>query len=124
MENKIKVWEDLTNEIVAGWIYKYFEIEEDEEIYFDWVTIGEVFQFADYWFSFSTVLECYELNVSKEQLFSWYDKTLLQESNLSLCDFILSPEKRLKKEEENLQKSKERTIFAEETFIKALNEVK
>ena len=124
MENKIKVWEDLTNEIVAGWIYKYFEIEEDEEIYFDWVTIGEVFQFADYWFSFSTVLECYELNVSKEQLFSWYDKTLLQESNLSLSDFILSPEKRLKKEQEYLQKSKERTIFAEETFIKALNEVK
>ena len=97
---------------------------EDEEIYFDWVTIGEVFQFADYWFSFSTVLECYELNVSKEQLFSWYDKTLLQESNLSLSDFILSPEKRLKKEQEYLQKSKERTIFAEETFIKALNEVK
>lgn len=124
MEDKIKDWENLTNEIVAGWIYKYFEIEDDEEIYFDWVTIGEVFQFADYWFSFSTVLECYELNVSKEQLFSWYDKTLLQESNLSLSDFILSPEKRLKKEQEYLQKSKERTIFAEETFIKALNEVK
>ena len=124
MENKIKDWEDITNEIVAGWIYKYFEIEEDEEIYFDWVTIGEVFQFSDYWFSFSTVLECYELNVSKEQLFSWYGSTLLQEIDLSLCDFILSPQKRLKKEQESLQKSKERTIFAEETFIKALNEVK
>ena len=124
MKNKIKAWENLTNEIVAGWIYKYFEIEEDEEIYFDWVTIGEVFQFADYWFSFSTVLECYRLNVSKEQLFSWYDKTLLQESNLSLTQFILSPEEKLKKEEENLQILKERCIFAEQEFKKALDEFK
>ena len=120
MENKIKVWEDLTNEIVAGWIYKYFEIEDDEEIYFDWVTIGEVFQFADYWFSFSTVLECYRLNVSREQLFSWYDKTLLQESNLSLTQFILSPEEKLKKEEEYLHILKERITFAEQEFKKAL----
>ena len=124
MEDKIKDWEDITNEIVAGWIYKYFEIEEDEEIYFDWVTIGEVFQFADYWFSFSTVLECYRLNVSKEQLFSWYDKTLLQESNLSLTQFILSPEEKLKKEKENLHILKERVNLAEQEFKKALEEFK
>ena len=124
MEGKIKDWEDITNEIVAGWIYKYFEIEDDEEIYFDWVTIGEVFQFSDYWFSFSTVLECYELNVSKEQLFSWYGSTLLQEIDLSLCDFILSPQKRLKKEEESLEKTKNSLIFAEQELKKALEDFK
>ena len=124
MEDKIKDWKDLTNQITENFIREYFEIEKHEEVYFDWVTIGVIFNFSDYWFNFADILECYKLNVSKEQLFSWYDSTLLQESNLSLCDFILSPEKRLKKEQEYLQKSKERTIFAEETFIKALNEVK
>ena len=124
MKNKIKDWRDLTNQITENFIREYFEIEDNEEIYFDWVTIGEVFQFADYWFSFSTVLECYRLNVSKEQLFSWYDKTLLQESNLSLSDFILSPEKRLKKEQEYLERLKNNCIFAEQEFKKALEEYK
>lgn len=122
MKNKIKVWESLTNEIVAGWIYKYFEIEDSEEIYFDWVTVGGVFNFADYWFDFSTVLECYELGVTRGQLFEWYDKTLLQEIDLPLSDFILSPQKRLKKEQEYLQELKERVIFAQNEFNKALEE--
>jgi len=121
MEDKIKDWEDITNEIVAGWIYKYFDIEDDEEVYFDWVTIGEVFQFADYWFSFSTVLECYKLNVSKEQLFEWYDKTLLQKNALSLSDFIL-PQKRLKSEQEYLQELEEKVIFAEQELNRAIEE--
>ena len=119
MKNKIQDWENLTNEIVAGFIYKYFEIEDDEEIYFDWVQIGEVFQFNDYWFSFSTILECYELNVSKEQLFEWYDKTLLQEIDLSLSHFILSPEKRLKEEQKYLERLKNNVTFAEQEFQKA-----
>ena len=122
MKNKIQDWENLTNEIVAGFIYKYFEIEDDEEIYFDWVQIGEVFQFNDYWFSFSTILECYELNVSKEQLFEWYDKTLLQEIDLSLSHFILSPEKRLKEEQKYLERLKNNVTFAEQEFQKALEE--
>lgn len=124
MENKIKTWENLTNEIVANWIYKYFEIDDDEDIYFDWVQIGEVFQFADYWFSFSTILECYKLNVAKEQLFSWYDSSLQQGATIPLSDFILSPKKRLKKEQKYLQELRERVLLAQNEFDKALEEFK
>ena len=122
MEDKIKAWEDITNEITEDFIRYYFDISLNEEVYFDWVTIGEVFQFSDYWFSFADILECYRLNVSKERLFEWYDKTLLQEIDLSLGDFILSPEKRLKKEQENLHILKERVKLAEQELVKALED--
>ena len=122
MEDKIKDWKYLTNKIVEDWTRQYFEIPDYDYVYFDWVQIGEVFNFADYWFSFSTVLECYELDIKKEQLFEWYDASLLQQSNLSLSDFILSPEKKLKKEQEYLDKLKENLKFAEKEFKKALNE--
>lgn len=124
MENKIKAWEDLTNEITEDFIRYYFDISLNEEVYFDWVQIGEIFQFSDYWFSFADILECYRLNISKEQLFSWYDKTLLQEIDLPLCDFILSPQKRLKEEQEYLEKLKNNITFAEQEFNKALGEFK
>ena len=97
MEDKIKDWKDLTNQITENFIREYFEIEKHEEVYFDWVTIGVIFNFSDYWFNFADILECYKLNVSKEQLFSWYDSTLLQESNLSLSDFILVARKKIEK---------------------------
>lgn len=122
MKKEITTWENLTNKIVAGWIRKYFEIDDKEKIYFDWVEIGGVFSFADYWIDFSTVLECYRLNVRKEQFFSWYDETLEQQSDLSLSDFILSPKKRLKKEKEYLEKLKNNVTFAQEEFNKALKE--
>ena len=122
IKNKIEEWKHLTSDITENWIREYFDWSEDEEVYFDWVTIGEVFQFSDYWFSFADILECYRLNVSKERLFEWYDKTLLQEIDLSLGDFILSPEKRLKKEQENLHILKERVKLAEQELVKALED--
>lgn len=94
MKKKIEKWKHLTDEIVAVWIYKYFELNDKEEIYFDWVTVGGVFNFADYWFDLNTVFDCYELGVSKEQLFLWYDTSLEQLTDLSLSEFILSSAKR------------------------------
>ena len=129
-ENKIKSWEVLTNSITEDWIVKYFELDEEERAYsidYSWVAndVGGIFEFADYWFNFSDVLDCYKHKITREQLFTWYDYCLENQFvNISLAQFILSPEEKLKKEREYLQKSKERTIFAEETFIKALNEVK
>lgn len=123
MKDKIKKFKSLTNEITENWIRDYFEVEEDEEIYFDWVAndVGGVFDFADYWFDFNTVLKCYELNISKENLFLWYDFCLSNHSiNISLAKFILSPEEKKEQEEKHLEELKDRVRSAEETLKQAL----
>ena len=123
IHQEIRLWQKSTNEITENWIRDYFEVEEDEEIYFDWVAndIGGVFSFADYFFDFNTVLKCYELNISKEQLFEWYDFCLEnQKVNISLAKFILSPQERKEQEKIALEQSKERLKFAQEEFNKAL----
>lgn len=105
--DNIAKWINLTNEITEQWLRDYFEIQEDEEIYFDWVAndVGTIFEFADYFFDFNTVLKCYELEISKEQLFQWYDFCLSNHSvNISLAKFILSPKER-KEAEENIWKN-------------------
>ena len=55
-------WERITNEITHDWIKDYFDIEEDDEMDFDWVNddIGGVFNFADYYFNFSDILSFYK----------------------------------------------------------------
>jgi hypothetical protein len=111
VKKDIEKWTNLTNEITENWIRDYFEIEEDEEIYFDWVAndTGTIFSFADYWFDFNTVLKCYELDITREQLFAWYDFCLSNHSvNISLARFILSPEERKEAEEKHLAELKER----------------
>ena len=116
-------WTNLTNEITENWIRDYFETEEDEEIYFDWVAndIGGIFEFADYFFDFNTVLKCYELNISREQLFEWYNFCLEnQKVNISLAKFILSPKEREEQEKIVLEESKARLKLAQEEFNKAL----
>lgn len=122
MKKKIEKWGDLTNQIVAGWIYKYFELSDDEEIYFDWVTVGGVFNFAAYWFDLNTVLECYELDITKKQLFEWYDKSLLQEIDLPLREFILSPAKREEARVKHLAELEERVKTAKKELEKAIYE--
>ena len=122
MKKRIKKWEKLTNELVGSWIYKYFELSDDKEIYFDWVTVGGVFNFADYWFDLNTVLECYELDITKKQLFEWYDSSLLQEIDLPLREFILSPAKREEARKKHLAELEERVKTAKEELEKALEE--
>ena len=127
MENLISKWGNLTNEITENWIKDYFELEEDESVDFYWVAddIGTIFEFADYFFNFSNVLDCYKYNINKEKLFLWYEYCLEEQFiNISLANFILSPEERAKKEKESLEKSRKNRIFAEEIFRKALDEIK
>lgn len=124
IHQEIRLWQKSTNEITENWIRDYFEVEEDEEIYFDWVAndVGGVFDFADYWFDFNTILKCYELNISKEQLFQWYYFCLENHSvNISLAKFILSPEDKKKAEERYLEELKDRVRSAEETLKQALD---
>ena len=123
MKDKILKWQRLTNEITENWIRDYFEIEEYEEIYFDWVAndTGTIFNFADYWFDFNTVLKFYELDITREQLFAWYNFRLDNHSvNISLARFILSPEERKQAEEKHLAELKERVKSAEKTLKEAI----
>ena len=72
---------------------------------------------------FDTVLKCYELNISKERLMSWYDFCLSNQSvNISLAKYILSPQERREAEEKHLQELKERVELAEKEFQKAIDE--
>ena len=123
IHQEIRLWQKSTNEITEQWIRDYFEIEEDEDIQINWVAndFGGVFEFADYYFDFNTVLKCYELNISREQLFEWYDFCLEnQKVNISLAKFILSPQERKEQEKIALEQSKERLKFAQEEFNKVL----
>lgn len=130
MEDKILEWNRLTNSITEDWIAEYFELDEEEAalgIDYDWVAddVGSIFEFADYWFNFSDVLDCYKHKITKEQLFTWYDYCLENQFiNISLAQFILSPEEKSKKEREYLDILEERVIFAENEFKKALEEYK
>ncbi len=125
IENKIFTWKNLTSDITEQWIKEYFDWDDDEEVHFDWVSDepGGVFNFSDYWFSFDTVLKCYELNISKERLMSWYYWCLDNQSvNISLAKYILSPQERREAEEKHLQELKERVELAEKEFQKAIDE--
>lgn len=118
-------WEKLTNQITESFIRDYWEVEEDEKLDYSWVgsEIGGVFEFADYYFNFATVLNCYKHYISRDSLFRWYDMCLEGENiKLSLIDFVKSPEKLKKEKEKYLQELKKRCIFAEETFNKALED--
>lgn len=120
---QINKWKILTNEITEIFIREYFEISEDEEVSYDWIggDIGSIFEFADYFFSFADILDCYKHNINKEQLFNWYNYCLQEPYiNISLACFILSPEERDKKEKESLEKSKKNLEMAQEEFNKAM----
>ena len=121
----IEKWEKLTNKITEDWIRQYFEIGKDEEenIYFDWVSIGGVFSFADYWFSFSNVLDCFKHNIKKEDLFSWYNNCLSRKNfDLTLLQFVTSPQERRLAEEKYLEELRSRVKWAQEELEKAIEQ--
>lgn len=122
----IEKWRVLTNKITENWIREYFELSKEDVasgIDYFWVAedVGGIFEFADYWFDFNTVLKCYELNISKEKLFDWYHYCLENEFvNISLAKFILSPEEKKEQEEKQLAQLKERVELAEKEFKEAM----
>ena len=118
--DNIARWTNLANEITEQWIRDYFEIEEDEHIYFDWITLGSIFQFSDYYINFEDILECRRLDVKPDVFLRYYDFCLETQSHMKLEDFILSPKKLKEKEEKYLQELKENLIFAEETLKQAI----
>lgn len=127
MKNKLNKWEKLTDEIVEDWLVEVFELEERERLYIivDWVndSVGGVFNFADYFISFDTVLEYYKHNITPEQFKNWYDYCLEnQKVNISLSKFILSPQEKKEQLKKQLEDSKQRLKEAEEMFNKALEE--
>ena len=130
MKNKILKWQRLTHKITEQWIAEYFELSEEDSasgIDYFWVgdEVGGVFSFADYWFDFNTVLKCYELSISRKNLFLWYDWNLANKKvNISLAKFILSPQERKETEEKHLAELKERVDLAEKEFKKAIKNYK
>lgn len=125
MDKDIDNWKILTDRITSNWIKDYFQLTLDDDFSVDWVAndIGGIFSFADYWFDFNTVLKCYELSISRENLFLWYDWNLTNKKvNISLAKFILSPEERKEAEEKHLAELKERVESAEKEFKKAIED--
>ena len=123
----INSWKRLTDKITTTWVKEYFELTSADDSSVDWVAddVGTIFEFADYFFDFNTVLKCYELDISKENLFLWYDFCLSNHSvNISLAKFILSPEDKKKAEEKHLEELKGRVEQAEKKKKKALNNLK
>jgi len=122
---QINKWKLLTEDITDIFIREYFEIPDDEEADFSWVAdeVGGVFEFADYFFSFSDVLDCYKHNVTKHQLFMWYTWCLDNHPiNISLAKFVLSPAEKEEAEKKHLEELKQRMEWAEKEFKEALEQ--
>jgi ADP-glucose pyrophosphorylase len=125
MKKKIKEWEKRTNEIVEDWLVEVFDLEEEEKLYIiiDWVSdsVGGVFNFADYWISFDSVLEYYKHNITPEQFKNWYDWSLEnQKVNISLARFILSPAEKEEQEKKQIEELRERVESARKELQKAI----
>ena len=122
IKNEILEWENLTNKLTSRFLYDYFD---DEDPDYWWVSndVGGLLNYGDYFFSFDTILTCYKLDISFEQLINWYDFCLDNQSvNISLAKYILSPQERREAEEKHLQELKERVELAEKEFKKAIDE--
>ena len=119
MKEKIKQWVVLTDGIVDQFLRDYFD---DNSPYWDWVSVGGVFNYGDYWLDFQIVLDCYRLGVTDIQLLNWYDSSIEQQHYLSLEDYIKSPQKRKEQEEKHLKELRQRVVDAEETLNKAMEE--
>ena len=122
IKNEILEWENLTNKLTSRFLYDYFD---DVDPDYWWVSndVGGVLNYGDYWFDFNTVLTCYKLNITFEQLINWYDFSLSnQPDNISLAKYILSPQERKEAEEKHLEELKGRVELAQKEFNKALDE--
>lgn len=119
--DNIAKWTNSTNELTEQWIRDYFGVDKEEEVDFDWVTVGGVFEFADYWIDFQTVLDCYELDIKQEDFFKWYDFCLGNHPiSISLAKFILSPQEREEAEEKYLEELRQRVLKAEDELNQAI----
>lgn len=119
----IEEWNKLTDKITQEWIRKYFKIPEDEELSYYWIAnqIGTVFEFADYWFDFQNVLDCYKYDISRENLFDWYDACLSDSSfSLSLKNFILKPEELKEQQRLRVHRANQALKIAEKEFKEAM----
>ena len=122
IKNEILEWENLTNKLTSRFLYDYFD---DVDPDYWWVSndVGGILNYGDYFFSFDTILTCYKLDISFEQLINWYDFSLSNQSvNISLAQYILSPKERKEAEEKHLKELKNRVELAEKEFQKALDE--
>ena len=122
IKNEILEWENLTNKLTSRFLYDYFD---DVDPDYWWVSndVGGVLNYGDYFFSFDTILTCYKLDITFEQLINWYDFSLSNQSvNISLAKYILSPQERREAEEKHLTELKERVEIAEKEFQKAIEE--
>ena len=120
--DNIVEWKKLSNKITKQFLYDYFD---DVDPDYWWVSndVGGVLNYGDYFFSFDTILTCYKLEITFEQLISWYDFCLSNQSvNISLAKYILSPQERKEAEEKHLAELKNRVELAEKEFKKALDE--
>ena len=120
IHEEIVSWEKTTNNITETFLYDYFD---DVEPYYFWVgdEVGGVFNYGDYFFGFDTVLACYKLEVTEEQLLNWYYFCLENSFvNISLAKFILSPQERKEQERKSLEESRKRLELARKEFEKAL----
>ena len=120
--DNIVEWKKLSNKIAEQFLYHYFD---DLDPDYWWVSddVGGILNYGDYFFSFDTILTCYKLDISFEQLINWYDFSLSNQSvNISLVKFILSPKERREAEEKHLAELKNRVELAEKEFQKAIDE--
>lgn len=118
----IDEWKKLSSKITEQFLYDYFD---DLDPYYWWVSDeeGGILCYGDYFISFDTILTCYKLEITFEQLINWYDFCLSNQSvNISLAKYILSPQERREAEEKHLAELKERVELAEKEFNKALDE--
>ncbi len=118
----INKWKNLTDEIVEQWICNYFEMKDEDSYSWYWIgdVVGGVLEFSDYFISFEEILKCFELKITKEQYFSWYEDSVSQKTDLSLSDFIFLPEKREEARIKHLEELRERVKTAEKELKKAL----
>ena len=122
IKNEILEWENLTNKLTSRFLYDYFD---DVDPDYWWVSndVGGILNYGDYFINFDTILTCYKLEITFEQLINWYDFCLENQSvNISLAKFILSPKERREAEEKHLTELKERVEMAEKEFQKAIDE--
>ena len=122
IKNEILEWENLTNKLTSRFLYDYFD---DVDPDYWWVSndVGGVLNYGDYFFSFDTILTCYKLDITFEQLINWYDFSLSNQSvNISLAKYILSPKERREAEEKHLTELKKRVEMEEKEFQKAMDE--
>lgn len=117
----VERWKTLTDKIVQKFIERYFDIDSCVDA--QWVDTFHIFEVNDYFFNFSDAVFCLENDVLEDKLFDWYDKSVTQEINMSLKDFLESPEKLKEQRENHLKELEKRVKVAEKEFKKALSEL-